>query len=182
MSRLRRIPRTEMSADQLSLVDRSGKGRDRAKLGPFLTWLHRPELAKKMAVVMPYWHQMEVDYGLSEMATAMVARAWKAQYAWYNHAAQAVENGVDREVMEAIKDRRKPVFKKPGEEVVYAVVTELLETRGVSDATYDRAREVLGEAGLIDIVQVAGFYTLVSMNEATFGSAMPEGVPPPLAG
>ncbi len=169
-----------MSADQLGLVERSGKGRDRLIQGPFLTWLHRPELAKKMDVVMPYWHQMEVDYGLSEMATAMVARAWKAQYAWYNHAAQAVENGVDREVMEAIKDGRKPTFKKPGEEVVYAVVTELQETRGVTDATYNRAREVLGETGLIDIVQVAGFYTLVSMNEAIFGSAMPEGVPPPL--
>src|SRR5579862_3256446 len=173
MPRLRRIPREEMSPDQLSLVDRGPKVRDRAKQGPFLTWLYRPELAKKMAVVMPYWHQMEVDYGLSEMATAMVARAWKAQYAWYNHSVQAVENGVDRGVMEAIKERRTPVFKKPGEEAVYTVVNELLETRSVSDATYNRAKEVLGETGLIDIVQVAGFYSLVSMNEAIFGSAMP---------
>jgi 4-carboxymuconolactone decarboxylase len=166
-----------MSPDQLDLVDRVPH---RAIQGPFLTWLHRPELAKKMAVVQPYWHQMDVDYGLSEMATAMVARAWNAQYNWYNHSAQAIEHGVDREIMAAIKDRRKPVFKRAGEEVVYAVVTELLETRRVSDATYNRAREVLGETGLIDIVQVAGFYSLASMNEAIFGSAMPEGVPDPL--
>jgi 4-carboxymuconolactone decarboxylase len=180
--RLRRIAREEMTLEQITLVDtpRTGPAPNRLTQGPYLTWFHLIDLAQKMSPVMPYWHEMAVDYGLSEMATAMVARAWNAQYAWCNHAGQAAENGVDKEIMEAIKNHRRPTFRRASEEAVYDFVTEILETRRVSDKTYERVKKELGEIDLIDIVQVSGFYSLVSMNEAIFGDALPEGVAPPL--
>ena len=48
------------------------------------------------------------------------------------------------------------------EEIVYDVVTELLRDRNLTDATFERARKILGEQPTIDLIAVAGFYMMVS--------------------
>ena len=40
---------------------------------------------------------------------------------------------------------------------------ELLRTKGVSDATYRAAVDQFGEAGVIDMLGVIGYFTTVSM-------------------
>ena len=40
---------------------------------------------------------------------------------------------------------------------------------------YDRATEVLGERGLVEIVGLCGYYTLVSMTLNTYEFGLPDG-------
>ena len=52
---------------------------------------------------------------------------------------------------------------KPDEEIVYEVCTSLHKTHFVDDALFKRALGALGERGVVDLIAVSGYYTLVSM-------------------
>ena len=47
------------------------------------------------------------------------------------------------------------------EAIAYAVCDELSRTKGVCETTYRRAVAAFGEAGLIDIVTVYGYFAMV---------------------
>jgi len=63
----------------------------------------------------------------------------------------------------------------PDEEAVYNFATELLDTSQVSDATFDAAKKLLGERGVVDLVSVMGWYGTVSMLLNVDRYPMPEG-------
>jgi len=49
------------------------------------------------------------------------------------------------------------------EEAVYNFVSELLNTKQVSDTTFAAAKNAFGERGVVDIIAVTGWYSTVSM-------------------
>lgn len=51
----------------------------------------------------------------------------------------------------------------PDEEILYDFLVELFSTKSVSDPTYARALEAFGEKGIIDIVGIVGYYSLLGM-------------------
>ena len=51
---------------------------------------------------------------------------------------------------------------QPDEAIVYDVVTELLNKRQLSDDTFGKAKQILGEQQVVDLVAVTGFYVMVS--------------------
>jgi 4-carboxymuconolactone decarboxylase len=54
------------------------------------------------------------------------------------------------------------VFAKEYERLVYDVTNELLETKRLTDETYERALSVLGLQNLIELVSTIGFYMTAS--------------------
>ena len=68
-----------------------------------------------------------------------------------------------------------PAFAQRDESVVYRFVRELVETRQVPDALYQEAIEVLGKDGVVDLVGMAGYYTLISMTLSVFDIPTPDG-------
>ena len=66
------------------------------------------------------------------------------------------------------------------EAIVYDFCRELHEKKCVSDATYQSALDKFGERGVIDLIGVSGYYTLVSMVLNVDRQPLPEGTPPPL--
>jgi 4-carboxymuconolactone decarboxylase len=68
----------------------------------------------------------------------------------------------------------------PAEEAaVYDFVTELIRTHEVSDATFERARQLLGEQQVVDLTAVAGTYVTIAMLLAMAEQGVPEGEEPP---
>jgi len=61
---------------------------------------------------------------------------------------------------------------------IYAFAKELYAKRRVSTATYNRVRNILGDAGTVELVGVLGYYALVSMILNTFRMPLPEGIKP----
>ena len=66
------------------------------------------------------------------------------------------------------------------EAVIYDFSLELHEKHGLSDATYKRALDRIGERGVFDLIAVNGFYSLVSMCLNVDRTPLPAGVPLPL--
>lgn len=66
------------------------------------------------------------------------------------------------------------------EEIVYDFLTELINTKGVSDTTYARAVAKFGEQNLIDLIGVVGYYTLLAMVMNVARTGVPTGPALPL--
>ena len=69
---------------------------------------------------------------------------------------------------------------QPDEEVIYDFCTELLKTSEVSDATFQAAKDKLGETGVVELLGVVGYYGTVSMLVNTDRYPLPDGVAPEL--
>ena len=67
------------------------------------------------------------------------------------------------------------------EDAVYTLWHEVQRNQGVSDATYARAVARVGEQGVIDVLGITGYYTMLAMVMNTTRTPLPEGVKPPLA-
>jgi 4-carboxymuconolactone decarboxylase len=65
--------------------------------------------------------------------------------------------------MAELAQGKRPETMQPDEAIVYDFCTELHRTHFVSDATFRKAKDMLGEQPLVDLMAVSGAYTLVSM-------------------
>jgi 4-carboxymuconolactone decarboxylase len=79
------------------------------------------------------------------------------------HLPLALTNGVSQEVIDALAEGRRPDGMAGDEEIAYALCEELSRTKGVCDTTYRCAVEKFGEAGVIDMLGVIGYFTTISM-------------------
>jgi 4-carboxymuconolactone decarboxylase len=82
---------------------------------------------------------------------------------------------------QAIAEGRRPEGMVEEEAILYDFVTELQRNHGVSDATYARALERLGEQGVVETVSLVGYYTMISMILNTARTPLPGGATPALA-
>jgi 4-carboxymuconolactone decarboxylase len=59
--------------------------------------------------------------------------------------------------------------------MIYDVARSLHEGHGLSRTLYDDAVKVLSERGLVEIIGLCGYYTMVSMTLNTFEFGLPAG-------
>jgi 4-carboxymuconolactone decarboxylase len=150
--------------------------------GPLRVWLQSPDFAARAAELGAYCRfHSGLPSRLSELAILVTGAHWKAGFEWAAHAPMALKAGLDAEAVEAIRVGRKPMLARTDEATVYAFASELLRNRRVSDATYRLALAELGQAGLIDLVGILGYYALISMTIVTFEVPLPPGMADPFA-
>lgn len=132
--------------------------------GPFIPLLRSPELMSRLQKVGEYLRfHSAMPPRISEFATLLVARSWSQQFEWVTHAPMALKAGTSEETIDAMREGRRPSSMSPAEAVVHDFVSELVNTKGVTQDTYDSAVAELGEQGVIDLVGIVGYFTLISM-------------------
>src|SRR6202158_5422066 len=143
--------------------------------GPYSPLLRSPVLGQRMFDLLYYlrWNT-SVPLRLNEFAILIIGRQWRSQVEWFAHAPLAIKAGLSPEIVTELKANKRPANMKPDEAVVYDFVTELTDTKKVSDETYARAKKILGEQQVVDLTAVAGTYVTVAMVLAM----AQEGVPP----
>ena len=169
------IPAEQLTPEQRVVVDAIRSG-PRAQLkssaasapgpigGPFNVLLRSPGVGmiiQRLGEEIRF--RSSIPARLNEMAILITARHYTSQYEWYAHYKLAMENGLDPAVAEAIAEGRRPAPMGAEETLVYDFSTELHAQHGVSDATYKGAMERFGERGIVDLIAVNGFYSLVSL-------------------
>lgn len=176
MSRLKPLAPADMTPDQKQYYD-SIMNRPNNKAipadtplgGPFHAWQRSPAFAEKLGVWEQYLRKDGLlETRLLELATIVVGRIWSAEIVFASHGPAAVAAGVDPEIVEAIRRRETPVFEKADEAAVYHFTDQLTRTCEVDDAVYGDALDVLGEAGLVELVGLAGLYVTASMTLNAF--------------
>lgn len=172
----------EMSERQKELFDAIAGPRGGVVRGPFAIWLRHPDLVEKANELGGHLRMgTGVPRHLSELAVLVTARFWTASYEWYAHADTAADVGIDPAIIEAIRLGQTPEFSDETQETVYALATELYETRFISDPVYERAIALMGQDQVIDLVAVLGFYTMVALTLNGFHAPLPDGAADPFA-
>lgn len=148
-------------------------------VGPLRVWLNSPGLADKAQALGQYARYDSVlPQRLSELAILITARFWSSGFEWSHHAPIAAQAGVPEAAIAQIAQAQRPVLAQPDARAVADFAIELHRDRVVSDTTFEAARAALTEAGVIDLVGVCGYYTLISMTINAF--EVPEDGGPPL--
>lgn len=146
---------------------------------PLAMWLYSPELALKAQDLGAFCrYGTSLPRRLSELAILITAAWWKSPFEWTAHAPLAREAGLAAAVVEALRRREEPEFVRADEACVHAFATELLEQRRVSGATFQRTCETLGQAGVVELVGILGYYGLISMTINAFEISASDGRDP----
>jgi 4-carboxymuconolactone decarboxylase len=178
-SRYPALDEASLSPEQRKVHDEIVAGPRGQVVGPLRVWLHSPELAHHAQALGRFArYGTELPPVLSELAILVTARLWSSGFEWRHHAPIAAKAGLSEEVIGAIGEGRRPAFDDPVQRAVFEAAVELHRDRGLSDVTYAAALGALGLKGLVDLVGICGYYTLISMTINVFD--VPEGDGPPL--
>ncbi|HEX5049676.1 MAG TPA: carboxymuconolactone decarboxylase family protein [Gammaproteobacteria bacterium] len=171
----------QMNDAQRTMTQNVLNGKRASLGGPFNVLMRSPEMgdiAQKLGEYARFSPAMPPK--LRELAIILTARHWTAQYEWYAHRQAAAREGLRDDVIKSIAARERPKNLDHDEQAVYDFATELLETKTVSDATFKRAHDLLGDQGVVDTIAVMGYYQMVSMLLNVDGHPLPAGVAPEL--
>ncbi len=185
MTRLSTVGPSGLSAEQQELwngltASRGGgldiTDADGHLVGPFNAWLHVPKIGRRLSSLGAHLRfETSIERRLGEVAICTVGAHWRSEFEFFAHAPMALEHGVDPSVIDSLRAGHVPSFDRDDEQIVYEVATQLLNDRRVTDSTYASAEQLLGEAGLVELVTLIGYYCLVSMLLNLFEVPLPPG-------
>ena len=179
--RLPKISMEQLNPEQQAVAAEVLKQSSAGLGGPYGMLIKSPELLKRYLLMTEYLRQKtSLPHRLNEMAILLEARLWDAQYEWWAHEPLARKAGVPDAVIEDIRAGKRPAAMQPDEAVVYDVVTEILNKRQLSDDTFAKAKQILGEQQVVDLVAVTGFYVMVSAVVIAGRIEIPNGGAPPM--
>jgi 4-carboxymuconolactone decarboxylase len=131
--------------------------------GPFLAWLHSPEMAspaEQLGAFCRYGTLLSLQE--SELLILCVAAHHRCDGEQKIHEPIALQSGVSNANIELIRNHKAPSFDNHRMTLLSGLATELLQTNRINEALFVEAKEVLGHQTLVETVGVIGYYTLVA--------------------
>ena len=177
MARIDDIKRERLSPRQQQLHDDFLRSRPRPTLtGPFSVLIHTPDIAEPADRLVNYYlRNPQLGRRLIELIILLAARDAGVQYAWAVHEPIALKEGLSQQTVDAIRARKRPDFSRDDERLIYDVVTELLATKSLRAATFERAKAAFGLEGVIEAVSCAGLYGMIGFVLNAFDIPPPPG-------
>ena len=181
--RLPALPPAALSDAQRRAAEELIAGQRGGVIGPFAVLLRSPELmehAQRMGEYLRY--RSAIGTRLSELVILLIARYWSQQVEWTIHAPIAAKAGIAEETIASIAAGRRPATLSDDEALVYDFCFELNVNQDVADSTFDCALARFGEHGVVDLMGLNGYYTLLAMAmngaRTSPGRSDAESVPP----
>jgi 4-carboxymuconolactone decarboxylase len=176
------IPADKLTDAQKKAIEEFKAARSVDISGPFVAMLRSPEVMSRARAMGDYLRfRSSLPPRLSEFVILMTARRWTQQYEWNAHAPLAVKGGLHPDIVKAIAEGRRPEKLAEDEAIVYALFDEIQRQQSVSDSTYAKAVGKIGEQGVVDVMGLAGYYTMLAMVMNTARTPLPDGATPALA-
>jgi 4-carboxymuconolactone decarboxylase len=150
-------------------ITQSPRGAQMVFEGPFGVWMHSAEIgnaAQNLGQKVRY--EGALPPRLSELAILICARHWRAAYEWQVHAPIAARAGLAQSIIADIAAGVTPSFQSADEAAVYHCALNVVVTSRMPRAVYDQGLKQLGEAALVDLVALLGYYTLVAFTLNVF--------------
>jgi 4-carboxymuconolactone decarboxylase len=162
-------PVAQMSPEMRSAYDYTMRLRGVVP-GPHKIWLANPKLSKAIVATGAYF---QTDSSLTkaeiEIVTNVINGRWLAAYGNYEHEKIGVEvAGLDPQKVEALIAGLPTSFDDPRQQIVYELAATLAQPRVVPLGLYRRAKETIGENGIVDVTVLMGWFTSVSLTLAAF--------------
>ncbi|MEQ8247420.1 MAG: carboxymuconolactone decarboxylase family protein [Alphaproteobacteria bacterium] len=180
MTRFAEVTPETLSDAQRAVYDAMIAGPRGAVQGPFHILLRSPELCARAQALGAFLRfGSSLPPRLSELAILVTARFWGAQFEWYMHAPFAAQGGLHDDIIETIRTGGDPrALMQADEKAVYDFAVATHERHGVDDALHAEATAQLGEAGVVDLIGLLGYYTMISMVLNCYEVPVPDGATP----
>ena len=177
--RLPPLPEEALTPAQRHAAEALIRGRRGALFGPFVPLLRSPELLERTQRLGEYLrYDSAIPQRLRELAILITARHYDQAYEWHVHAPAAASAGLASSVIAALAARRTPDPMASDEAAVHDFCIQLHRGHGVNDATYAQALALLGEAGVVDLCGVCGYYGLLALVLNVARTPLPDGAVP----
>ena len=100
---------------------------------------------------------------------------WNASYAFCEHERIATREGVNKDVIAAIRNGKTPEFDNQDQAAIYGFVRKVIEEKGVDDETYQATYDVLGEALVVELIGLCGHYVTAAITLNVFEEPVRDG-------
>lgn len=188
MSRLEGLRPEELSDEQRELYEAIAGG-DRARdasfrlteadgslVGPFGALLLSPVVGNALqAVGAAIRFGCDLSPLVREVAILTVAAHRRSGFEWWAHEPIARRAGLRDEEIRDLYSGRVPAFDDEPAAAAHALTVALLASRRPDDELFERARDLFGSAGVMELVALVGYYNLLAQLMGTFDIDVPAG-------
>lgn len=153
------------------LARRKAEGVDH--LGPYIPLLNHPELAKRIEALGYYYkYEAVLPRDVYQFVVLIIAKRSGVAFVWDDHVASARAAGLAEALIDAIA-KDSGTFAAPFD-LVHQLTDCAFAFRSIPSALQDAAIARFGIEGLIEIVTLCGFYTLMAMVNGCFDVPIPQ--------
>lgn len=133
--------------------------------GPHKIWLANPQLSKTIVPTGAYFQtRSSLSKAEIEIVTNVINGRWLAAYSNYEHEKIGEDQGgLDPEKVERLIANLPTAFDDARQQVVYELASTLAQPRVVPLGLFRRAQGLLGDAGIVDVTVLMGWFTAVSL-------------------
>lgn len=141
--------------------------------GPFLAWMHSPALASH-AEKLGAFCRYQTGFALveSELLILLVAARFRCLGEQQIHEPIAEQAGLSADQIADIRERRPVRLASARLTLIHALAEELLESNRIGDRLYEEGIRGLGSQGMVELVAIVGYYSLVAMTLNAFDMRM----------
>lgn len=158
------LDRASMTPRQREVADEIAAGPRGALKGPFQVLIHHPELASRVQALGEHLRfGTAIARELLEIMILTVARRWSCQYEWSAHARLARDVGVAADIIDAIAADHTPARMSSDERIVHDLAHETAWEGAPRAPTLDAALARFGRPGVLDLLAVCGYYSMLAM-------------------
>ena len=167
--RYEEVPNEKMSTDMKAAYDFTTKLCGQVP-GPHKIWLCNPKLSRAIVPTGAYYQtESTLSKAEIEIVTNIINGRWLAAYSNYEHEKIGEEQGhLPPHQVQALIAGLPASFDDPRQQIVYELASTLATPRVVPVGIYQRAKELLGDAGIVDVTVLMGWFTAVSMTLMAF--------------
>jgi len=141
--------------------------------GPFLAWMHSPGLAspaEKLGAFCRYKTVFELVE--SELLILCVAARYQCLGEQQIHEPIALKAGLSVQAVEFLRAGQVPPLANARQRLIHQLASELLQSNRIADPLYREGMAAFGERGMVELVGIVGYYTLVAMTLNAFEMQM----------
>jgi len=162
MARVPPLEREDLPAEHRHIYDDIASSRGRVQPN-FKALLNNPLATARMAALGGYVRfETPLPPRVKVLAVLATARENEGDYVWTANLPQAQNAGVDEATIQAIRERRAPQGLALEDALIVQFTLELLRQHRITDATYRVVQQRLGDAGVIDLLILIGYYGSLS--------------------
>ena len=180
MARIPIIDRADMNGEQARVYDQA-KNSSGIVGGPYYAYIRLPKVFEACQNLRSCLAAGPLSPREQQIVNLTVARHWNARYPWFAQVRRSLAVGLEQAVIDTINARKRPSLPDERERTCYAVSSELLANKGLSDETYAGAEKAMGLESLVALVAMTGSFSMTCLTASTFGIDPPAENPTPLA-
>ncbi|MFO1306081.1 MAG: carboxymuconolactone decarboxylase family protein [Burkholderiales bacterium] len=182
MERFPPIPDAALNDAQRAVAAAIASGKRGGVRGPFIALLHNPALTQHVQALGEHLRfHTRFAPSVLEIAILITARHWNCAYEWYAHEKIARAAGLAPAVIAALVAGATPDGLDLESALVHDFACQTLQSGAPSDAIYAQAERHFGKDGVLDLLALVGYYSLLAFVLNTARPAVPAdgGIPLP---